>query len=64
MTSSVNEYKGKALECLRKAHTAHGDTRRELVNLSFAYVQLVELAEMNAAVHKALRPVEGNQPAQ
>ena len=63
MTSSVNEYKAKALECLRKAHTAHGDTRRELVNLSLAYVQLVELAEMNVAVHNALRPVEGNRSA-
>jgi hypothetical protein len=26
MASSVNEYKAKALECLRKVHTTHGDT--------------------------------------
>jgi hypothetical protein len=59
MASSINEYKAKALECLRKAHTTPGDTRRELINLALAYVQLVELADMNAAVHKALQPVDG-----
>jgi uncharacterized protein (DUF3084 family) len=61
---AVNEYKAKALECLRKAHTSHGDTRRELTNLAHAYVELVELAEMNAAVHKALQPVDGSRLAQ
>jgi uncharacterized protein (DUF3084 family) len=61
---AANEYKAKALECLRKAHTSHGDTRRELTNLALAYVELVELAEMNAAVHKALQPVEGSPLAQ
>ena len=45
----VNEYKAKALDCVRKAHHASpGDTRRELIDLALAYTQLAELAEGNA----------------
>ena len=45
----VNEYKAKALECLAKANDAYsGDAQREWIELAFAYIRLVELAETNA----------------
>ena len=45
----VNEYKAKALECLTRANDAYsGDAQREWIELAFAYIRLVELAETNA----------------
>jgi len=48
---SINGYKAKALECLKKANDAYsGDTRRQWIDLALAYIRLAELADRNAAV--------------